>query len=367
MSKRKTKEEFINESIIKHGDGHYDYSLLIYKNNNTKVKLICNIHKHLFEVRPNDHLSKNVGCTKCNNGGLGKKKKFFNNLLNRFKKTHGNKYDYSFLNYVNSDSKIKIICPEHGEFEQTPRHHYNGRGCPSCAGVKPYNNESFIKKAKEIHGNKYDYSKIEYVNLKTKIKIICPEHGEFEQTPNTHLRTKYGCRKCLSYKKDDFIKQSNLIHNNKYDYSLVKIISNQKRVQIICPIHGLFEQKLINHVKGNGCQRCNDSKGEKIITKFLKENYIDYEREKTFKDCKDKKLLKFDFYIPKLNMCIEYDGEYHFIPHWSKNGVDVLKNIKIRDIIKNDYCINNDIKLLRIKFDQVKDIKKILTKNILNN
>ena len=363
MSKKKTTEDFINESIIKHGDDHYDYSCVIYKNNNTKVKLICNIHNYNFDVRPNDHLSKGVGCLKCNNGGLGKKRKSEDILLNRFKNIHGNKYDYSLVNYVNSNTKVKILCPIHGQFEQSPRHHYNGRACPTCAGVKPYTTETFIKKSKEIHGDKYDYSLVKYKNNSTKVELICPKHATFNVRPNDHLSKKSGCIRCLSYDKDIFINKSNQIHNNKYDYSLVRYKTNQDKIKIICPLHSEFSQKLINHVNGTGCPRCNDSKGEKGIVKLLNDRNIKYEREYIFNDCVNEKFLKFDFYLIDYNLCIEYDGEYHFQPHWSDNDGSLLKKQQKRDKIKDKYCENNNIRLLRINYKE-KDIEKILIENL---
>jgi len=104
-------------------------------------------------------------------------------------KVHGDRYDYSLVEYKNAHTKVKIICKEHGVFEQTPNTHLNGSGCLECGGTKQLNTKKFIKKAKEIHGKKYDYSLVNYINAKTKIKIICTNHGEFEQTPNSHLNS----------------------------------------------------------------------------------------------------------------------------------------------------------------------------------
>ena len=140
---------------------------------------------------------------------------------------HGNKYDYSKFNYQNAHYKSIIICPEHGEFWQTPHEHISGKqGCPKC-GIKKCteihtsNTQEFIEKAKQIHGDKYDYSKVEYINNHTKICIICPEHGEFWQIPNSHLNG-HGCPICarnycrLNY--NIFIERANKIHNNRYTY-----------------------------------------------------------------------------------------------------------------------------------------------------
>jgi hypothetical protein len=159
---------------------------------------------------------------------------------------HKNKYDYSLVNYKNSRTKVKIICPIHGEFEQLPNNHLTGQICNECfKKSKLLTNEIFIKRSNIIHNNKYDYSLVEYKNNKTKVKIICPIHGEFEQQPSKHLGGG-GCRKCsILYKTlslSEFIKKSKEMHGDKYDYSLVEYKNSQIKVKIICPIHGIFNQ-----------------------------------------------------------------------------------------------------------------------------
>ena len=149
-------------------------------------------------------------------------------------------------------------------FEQTPNSHLNGSGCPKCS-FKYVDEGKFINKAKKIHGDKYDYSKIEYVNAKHKIKIVCPIHGEFEQIPNTHLKGS-GCKKCYFEKQskaqrlttDEFIEKANMVHKNKYNYDNVFYSKNNVKVKIVCPIHGEFEQTPQHHLKGSGCKKCGD-------------------------------------------------------------------------------------------------------------
>ena len=117
-------------------------------------------------------------------------------FIEKAKQIHGNKYDYSKVEYVNNHTKVCIICPEHGEFWQTPNSHLNGNGCSSCKGLKKLTTKEFIERAKQVHGNKYDYSKTIYVNKRTKVCIICPIHGEFYQTPHNHVYQKQGCPEC---------------------------------------------------------------------------------------------------------------------------------------------------------------------------
>jgi hypothetical protein len=265
-------------------------------------------------------------------------------------RVHGDKYDYSLVDYVNNYTKVKIICSKHGIFEQQPKPHLYGQGCPKC---RSFTLNDFIIKSKQKHGNTYDYSLVEYKNDKTKVKIICPKHGAFEQSPNVHYN--HGCIKCFNEKQtstlNDFIKKANIIHDNKYNYDISNYINTYKYITIMCPIHGEFNQIPYVHLRGNGCPKCKESKGESIISDFLSSNNIFYIRQKIFKDCKDKRYLPFDFFLPDYNTCIEYDGEQHFISVNFFGGEDNLKYRQKHDKIKDDFCIINDIKLLRIKYN----------------
>ena len=137
-------------------------------------------------------------------------------FINRARKVHGNKYDYSKVEYINNKTKVCIVCPEHGEFWQTPNAHLQGQGCYKCFR-HVYDNKSFICESRKIHGNKYDYSKVEYKSLHNKVCIICPEHGEFWQTPNAHIQGQ-GCYKSFRqvYDNKSFISETRKIHVNKY-------------------------------------------------------------------------------------------------------------------------------------------------------
>jgi hypothetical protein len=200
-------------------------------------------------------------------------------IIEKFKSIHGDKYDYSKVDFVKTTTKVCIICPEHGEFWQEPHAHLKGQGCPKC-GVdkrsksKTTTNENFIKKAKEIHGDKYDYSKTNYINNKTKIIIICPIHGEIEITPNAHISEKRGCPKCGNTLKganfkmsiERFIEKAQKIHGNSYSYKEVSYINNRTPVSIMCPTHGIFKQTPEVHLSGHGCPECaNIKRAEKNI------------------------------------------------------------------------------------------------------
>ena len=206
------------------------------------------------------------------------------------KNVHKDKYDYSLVNYINNKTKVNIICKEHGIFKQKPNDHLTGNGCPKCAKNFKLSKEDFIRESNIIHNNSFDYKQVEYVNNITKVKIICKEHGEFYKTPKEH-RKGSGCQKCAkNYKLTtlDFIRKSNNTHNNLYDYSLVNYINSHTKVDIICKEHGIFKQKPHKHYQGNGCPNCRDSKGVIRICNFLKNLDIIYEREVMIKGCKSK-------------------------------------------------------------------------------
>jgi hypothetical protein len=290
-------------------------------------------------------------------------------------KIHGDKYDYSLVDYKNNHTNIQIKCSKHGVFEQSPNSHLRKRGCPTCGrinmGLKKRNTlNNFIEQAKSIHGDKYNYSLVEYVSNYTKVKIICPKHGVFEQKPNSHITGKSGCLICSGKYKSDknfFIEKSKKIHDSFYDYSLVDYKNNNIKVKIICPKHGVFEQKPNNHLSGQNCPICRNSKGELEIKKWLEKNNIIHIQQHKFDGCMFKRHLKFDFYIPEYNMCIEYDGKQHYeiIEHWG--GEESLFKIQMRDLIKDEYCRCNNIKLIRFKFsDDMEMIYTTLKENLEN-
>ena len=161
------------------------------------------------------------------------KRKSNDEFIREARLIHHNRYDYSKVEYANNKTKVCIVCPEHGEFWQAPSDHLNGKGCPQCAGNVRHDKDTFVEKAKHIHNDRYDYSKVEYVNAHTKVCIICPEHGEFWQTPNNHLNGN-GCPLCKNRKIgdvlrdtiEDFTKKSNEIHDIT---NCLKALSPQQR------------------------------------------------------------------------------------------------------------------------------------------
>lgn len=375
-----TKDDFINRSREIHGND-YDYSQVDYKNNKTKVKIVCPLHG-VFLQTPSNHTNQKQGCPKC--GGSGKKST--EEFVKLAKEIHGDKFDYSEVNYINSKTPVKIICPTHGDFLQKPVVHLSSNGCPKC-GWDIQNDkvrgdvDNFIKKSKELHGDTYNYSEVKYENNNTKVEIICPIHGAFMMSPNAHTNSSrpQGCPKCggiragqkTRHTTDEFIEKANIVHNNKFDYSKSDYVTAYTPIKIICPKHGEFIQLPYAHLGGRGCAACNESSGERFISKLLDKKKIDYVRQKTFADCFHKSQsgrctrLKFDFYLPNQNTCLEFDGQQHFMPVEYYGGEESFELTKKRDKIKNQYCKKNGIKLIRIPHTMKKeDIEPYILKEL---
>lgn len=289
----------------------------------------------------------------------------YNNEIfkNISEKIHSTKYDYSLVNYINNCTNVDIICAIHGIFSQQPQVHMKGGNCPKCINEKKskffaMSKDEFIRLSNIVHNNKYDYKLVDYINQSKKVKIICPTHGIFEQSPKSHYYNKSGCPYCSgSYKSNtlEFIEKAKKIHNNTYFYDNVNYKTSLDKIIVTCPKHGDFFITPNNHLQGKGCPICRMSYGERKIKNFLDLNNIEYIRQKMFSDCKFIKPLKFDFYLPKYNILIEFDGEQK-----NNNKLEIRQQ---KDNIKNNYCINNNIKLFRILYnDNVEDKMNIISK-----
>ena len=282
---------------------------------------------------------------------------------------HNNKYNYEQINYKSSLDKLNIICPVHGLFNQRASTHLNGCGCPKCAKESiSLGTKFFILKSNIKHNNKYDYSKSIYINNKSKIIIICPEHGEFLQLPKSHLKGS-GCLKCKHENQilttENFINRCKFIHNNYYNYDKTVYINSYIKVTIICPIHGDFKQNTVNHLRGQRCPKCIYSKNEEFIESYLKKNNIKFKAQARFDNCKYKKKLPFDFYLPDYNLLIEYHGEQHFIDaskYWTTCKLEYRQKL---DKIKKDFALNNNFNYLEITYkDNIEEqLNKILKRN----
>lgn len=288
-----TTSDYIIKARQRHGN-QYDYSKTQFIDKFTKVCITCPTHGDFF-VLPHVHTRKNgTGCPHCS---LQKRTTSIDEFIKKAKLQHGDKYDYSKVKYKNNREKVCIICPEHGEFWQTPASHLMGKGCRVCACIKQSQRSSlsindFIKRAQKIHGDKYDYSKVNYINAKTKVCIICPEHGEFWQTPSNHL-AGYGCHTCFKGKSAKEIKLKEIL-------------------EAIFPNEEIIFQAHINWLK----------------------------------------YQSFDFYFPKYKLAIEYQGKQHFMPIQYFGGKKTFNETRERDIRKYEISQENKCTILYFSFDK---------------
>lgn len=295
---------------------------------------------------------------------------FINKAINK----HGHMFDYSLVEYKGAHYKVKIICPNNHIFEQKPMDHWRGIGCKQCSDKfkgkhNKYTFDEVKKQLINLHPNlTFDYN--DYINKNQIIEANCIKHGYIKKKIDLFLKG-YGCEECKGTKKgkinnEYFINKAKEQHNNYYDYSLVFVSKAQVKVKIICPKHGVFEQTPNSHTKGQGCPTCNFSKGELKILNYLKNNDIEYLHQHKFKDCKYKRQLSFDFYLPKNNICIEYNGEYHYNSYEKRKGQRGLELVQKRDQIKREFCQEKGIILLEIPYWNFKNLEDILNSSLRN-
>lgn len=306
-----TKEFFLEKAHEIHNN-KYDYLNVNFVNSHIKVKILCTKHGE-FEQTPSNHIM-GKGCSYC--GGVGRLTHDI--FLERAKKIHGTLYEYILPEKITNITKIDIKCEIHGIFKQTPKNHLKGQKCPKCNIYNGYTQTDFINMCKEVHKDKYDYSKSVYVKCTDKIIIICKEHGEFEQIASNHYKGM-GCYKCqnLTRTTEDFIIKANKIHSDLFDYSKVKYISAKEKVIIICKVHGEFKQSPNEHLDGCGCNKCSVYGYSKACLRWInnvekKLGYkIQHAGNKGEKKVKiDNKLFKFDGYDKKTNTVYEFYGSF---------------------------------------------------------
>lgn len=370
--KRLTKEEFIERARAQHGD-KYIYDKAVYINNQTKVIITCPKHGDFLQT-PCNHI-KGRGCPACGREKISRLRSFtLDDFIKKARGIHGLTYDYSKVTFIDTQTKVIITCPIHGDFEQRPNDHTTGGcGCPTCGHVTRgrnslYSTSDFIRKSTKVHNGKYSYHRTRYKSSTSFVIITCPVHGDFKQRASYHLNGA-GCKQCANeklskektYSTAEFIKLAKQVHDHYYIYKKTKYTGSQDCVIITCPQHGDFSQKASNHLMGNGCPHCQKSKGENRIATILNKLGIKYERQRRFNKCKDTFPLPFDFYfkIDRQKFLIEYDGEHHFISIERWGGLEYLEDVQRKDAKKTKFAEDNGFVLIRIKYT-VSDIEAYL-------
>ena len=303
---------------------------------------------------------------------MGRKKKSIEEIRQFFEKEG---YELLSTEYVNKNTKLEYICPEGHKHSISWDNFSHGRRCPECAmkirksKLKiPYDE---IKQAFELEG--YILLSTEYINNSSQLEYICPK-GHKYSTNWDNFKQGRRCPECgietvksklkLSYDevRQGFEKEGYILLSTKY-------IKNTSKLKVQCPKGHEYEVSWGHFNEGKRCPVCNSSKGEKRISLFLKENNINYEVQKLFKECSYKRMLPFDFYLPDHNICIEYDGQQHYdiIDFSGKNqkrAEEQFKQTQKKDNIKTQYCLDHNIKLIRIPYWDFKNIENILKQEL---
>lgn len=323
-----TAQEFIAKSTAVH-HGVYDYSTVIYVDTKTKVEIICPTHGSFWQL-PSNHV-RGSGCKKCGYASSSNTQRHTTaTFIEQAKAVHGDRYDYSSVEYNNSRNPVSIICPDHGHFQQIASVHVNGGNCLKCVhdnyrDTYALGTQQFINKARVVHGDKYDYSNVQYINAHTHVTITCQEHGQFLQTPTKHL-AKSGCYKCginssIEIHKsslDEFIIKATCIHGDRYDYSESEYISAIKPIAITCRRHGQFKQTPNSHLNGAGCVLCSyeNSHNRLSADEFIKRSI------EINKDLFDYSKIDYKNDITKVEIICKKHGSFFQMPtnHYKGQG-----------------------------------------------
>lgn len=343
MPKKLTTEEWINKARIKHGD-KYDYSKSVYTGSRDRIIITCPKHGD-FTAISGLHISRGDGCPECASLAKSSKLSLSNEeFINRLRDMFGDNYDYSKVKYNGTRGYVTIVCPKHGEFKARVGTLSRGVGCLKCKEeerLKKFN-DLYIKKFKEYYPD-LDYSKTVYTGWDARIVITCPKHG-------------------------DFLKDARRIHGTRYDYSRVEYNDSRTKVCIVCPEHGEFWQTPNSHIQGSGCPSCSSSKGEEEVCNILLSNGIKFIREYTIQvpnEINTSGHAYIDFYLPEYNTFVEYNGIQHYNPKMAFGGSFKFERQQARDEYVRQYCKDNNIKLIEIRYDE--DVWEVLTRELLDN
>lgn len=361
MSKLMRQEEAIANMSRRHNN-KFDYSKVVFKDYRSPITIICPKHGEYvtnYEKHMQDSALKSGCCPGCVYDARSSNKISYEETLKRINEKFPDKgYNVTLDAWKEKGVNIWVTCPKHGSWYANRYWLFKGDGCPKCnvekrTRAQTYTADDFIKKAIEKHGNKYDYSRVEYKGTEVPVEIICPIHGSFWQRLHAHSGSqKRGCPECwkqdhpsLQPKKiETFIKDARAVHGDKYNYDKVVYINNKVPVVVTCPEHGDFSVKPNNHLTGkSGCPMCSTSAPEKVIWNFLHKNNIKfiYQYKVEYFD------YRWDFYINDLNVVIEYNGEQHYkqIKYFNQEA------IKARDFIKKQILSYLNIKSEYITYE----------------
>lgn len=352
MSNKKHTIDSIQQlSNEKHNNNFVIIDGQTYINNKSSLKFFCKTCNNIIYQNVNNHLSG----SRCKICAHNDKFLTIDQIRIKVEDIFNYKYYIPDQEIRGVKYKISVFCKKCDDnFNVRLNGLLSGHGCKNCK----YDNlrldiGEVITKSKQIHFDKFYIPLQEVMNGDTRIKIFCKACSEyFYSSVSNHLQG-YGCKKCSiknrRYNLEEIRKISNDMNGDRY---IIEEISYPK-IKIFCKkCHNYFNQNIKDHVGGCGCPRCNFSRGEIEVEMWLEKNNIEYIIQKRFKDCRDKLPLPFDFYLPKLDICIEYDGEQHSKIKSIWGGADGYRILKMHDQIKTNYCFENNIELIRIDHDE---------------
>jgi len=347
--------EFVSRVRKQHGDS-YAYAEDSYSAMSAPVRITCPEHG-AFEQIASVH-AKGHGCPKCGAQKTGHATRLGSRrFIDSAVRVHGDRYDYSKVEYTRNSSKVEVICPDHGTFRVSPQNHLAGRKCPACAREQSkLGADAFIQRAQTIHGDAYDYSRVEYLTAETPVVMGCKEHGWFEQTPHSHLKGR-GCPTCgieaRSSDTAEFVRKAVSVHGDRFDYGKAVYQHCEEKVEIVCQKHGSFFQTPSNHVsQQTGCPACANvgpSAPQIELATFLS-SLTDVELEYRMGR------KRIDIFLPKFNLGVEYHG---LIWHSEKFAKEPW-----RDMLRHLEAEDNGIRLIHVFADEWSDKRQIVEQTL---
>ena len=358
--KRLTLEDWITKAREVHGD-KYDYSESIYTLSTKPITIRCPDHGYFTQVA-NCHTSGKQGCPKCGVEKCTDSRRYTTSSFRaRMSELFGDSLDFSETTFgTTNKEKVEVKCPTHGKFQRRADQLTRGQGCPKCGRervgkVKLIGTDEFVRRAKETHGDRYDYSKVKYINSSTPVTIGCTTHGEFQQKPAYHTLNAAGCPKCGRDKAnnamlvtfDEFVKQSKSVHGDRYTYPEQTLTGTKDDVRIICPEHGEFTQRPNNHTNGAGCPKCwsGTAKWEGELQQMLADAGIEAVTNQRILGQKE-----IDVLIPSLNLGIELHGLYWHTERFTTSSTHADKlqlaeeaGIRLVQVFEDEWQTRKDV------------------------
>lgn len=368
---------FVELARAVHGD-RFSYAKAVYTGCRDEIEIYCKVHRVTFFQGPESHLN-GAGCPTCASEAKSKNQSSTTaEFVKKARAVYGGRYSYKRTEYVNSKAKVIIRCKAHRvEFEQTPENHLAGLlGCPQCANEKRINSlssstEEFIRRAKELHGDRYSYDQVEYKNSKIKVTIYCKKHKTtFEQVPSYHLGGS-GCPQCGRDRTNEAAARNRLSEKDYHRAAMENGLTwcgplpkdAHTKTTWRCKAGHEWKANYVNISSGWGCTRCSSSSGEQAVTRVLDKLGLVYKTQKTFSDLVLRKQLRFDFYLPKLKIAIEYQGRQHYKPSDYFGGEAAFHQLQKSDKLKREYCRKHGIRLIEISY-KVRNVEQHLLEQL---